>query len=76
MPLKNIENSQVYNTVTNQLLVSQSVNSFQDALENAAGVGEHNDVLETMDLEIAKIAEAEDKLNIVLKHLKVSNPRI
>ena len=45
-------------------------------LENAAGVGEHNDILETMDLEIAKIAEAEDKLNIVLKHLKVSNPRI
>lgn len=38
MPLKNIENSQVYNTVTNQLLVSQSVNSFQDALTNAAGV--------------------------------------
>ncbi|MDV7186526.1 TonB-dependent receptor [Lutibacter sp. TH_r2] len=38
MPLKNIENSQVYNTVTNQLLVSQSVNSFEDALKNAAGV--------------------------------------
>ncbi|MFD1293049.1 TonB-dependent receptor domain-containing protein [Lutibacter holmesii] len=38
MPLKNIENSQVYNTVTNQLLVSQSVNSFQDALTNATGV--------------------------------------
>jgi len=38
MPLKNLENSQVYNTVTNQLLVSQSVNNFQDALTNAAGV--------------------------------------
>ena len=38
MPLKNIENSQVYNTVTNQLLVSQSVNSFEDALKNAAGI--------------------------------------
>ncbi|WP_047247361.1 TonB-dependent receptor [Maribacter thermophilus] len=38
MPLKNIENSQVYNTITNQLLVSQSVNTFKDALSNAAGI--------------------------------------
>ncbi|WP_203255938.1 TonB-dependent receptor [Hyunsoonleella ulvae] len=38
MPLKNIENSQVYSTVTNQLLVSQSVYSFEDALKNAVGV--------------------------------------
>ncbi|WP_179351706.1 TonB-dependent receptor [Winogradskyella vidalii] len=38
MPLKNIENSQVYNTITNQLLISQSVNTFEDALKNAAGV--------------------------------------
>ena len=45
-------------------------------LENSVGVGEHNDIVETIDKEIAKIADAEDKLNIVLKHLKVSNPRI
>lgn len=38
MPLKNIENSQVYNTITNQLLISQSVNTFKDALSNAAGI--------------------------------------
>ncbi|GAL78883.1 ferrichrome-iron receptor [Algibacter lectus] len=38
MPLKNIENSQVYSTITNQLLVSQSVNNFEDALKNAVGV--------------------------------------
>ncbi|WP_406682818.1 TonB-dependent receptor [Seonamhaeicola sp. MEBiC1930] len=38
MPLKNLENSQVYNTVTNQLLISQSVNSFEDALKNATGI--------------------------------------
>ncbi|WP_446050919.1 TonB-dependent receptor domain-containing protein [Zobellia laminariae] len=38
MPLKNIENPQVYNTITNQLLISQSVNTFQDALVNAAGI--------------------------------------
>jgi iron complex outermembrane recepter protein len=38
MPLKNIENSQVYNTITSQLLISQSVNTFEDALKNAAGI--------------------------------------
>ncbi|GAA3636083.1 TonB-dependent receptor [Flavivirga jejuensis] len=38
MPLKNMENSQVYTTITNQLLVSQSVNNFEDALKNAVGV--------------------------------------
>ncbi|WP_054851601.1 TonB-dependent receptor [Olleya sp. ITB9] len=38
LPLKNIDNSQVYNTITNQLLVSQSVNTFEDALKNAAGI--------------------------------------
>lgn len=38
LPLKNIENSQVYNTITNQLLISQSVNTFEDALKNAAGI--------------------------------------
>lgn len=38
MPLKDIENSQVYNTVTNQLIVSQSVNTLDDALKNVTGV--------------------------------------
>lgn len=38
MPLKNIDNTQVYSTITNQLLISQSVNSFEDALKNAVGV--------------------------------------
>lgn len=38
MPLKNIDNSQVYNTITNQLLVSQSVTTFEDALKNAVGI--------------------------------------
>ena len=38
MPLKNIENSQVYNTITNQLIVSQSLNTLDDALKNVTGV--------------------------------------
>ncbi|TCI90371.1 TonB-dependent receptor [Tenacibaculum sp. M341] len=38
LPLRNIENSQVYNTVTEELLISQNVNNFEDALKNAVGV--------------------------------------
>ncbi|WP_103867406.1 TonB-dependent receptor [Aquimarina sp. I32.4] len=38
LPLKDIENSQVYSTVTNDLLKSQVVTNFDDALKNAVGV--------------------------------------
>ncbi len=38
LPLKDIENTQVYNTITTDLLESQIVTNFDDALKNAAGV--------------------------------------
>ncbi|MCM4151721.1 TonB-dependent siderophore receptor [Arenibacter sp. N53] len=38
LPLKDIENTQVYNTITNDLLESQIVTNFDDALKNAVGV--------------------------------------
>lgn len=38
LPLKDIENSQVYSTVTTELLKSQVVTNFDDALKNATGV--------------------------------------
>lgn len=38
MPLYNIENPQVYNTVTSELLKEQLVTNFNDALKNATGV--------------------------------------
>ena len=38
MPLNNIENPQVYNTVTSELLKEQAVTNFNDALKNATGV--------------------------------------
>ena len=37
---------------------------------NAAGIGEHVDIVETMELEIAKIAEAEDKISVIKKHFE------
>jgi len=38
MPLKNIENPQVYNTVDTKLMKEQIVTNFSDALKNAPGV--------------------------------------
>ncbi|MGM0634903.1 MAG: TonB-dependent siderophore receptor [Bacteroidota bacterium] len=38
LPLRDIENTQVYSTVTNELLESQVVTNFEDALKNAVGV--------------------------------------
>lgn len=38
LPLKNIENPQVYNTITADLLEDQVVTNFNDALKNAPGV--------------------------------------
>ncbi|WP_396598038.1 TonB-dependent siderophore receptor [Dokdonia sp. R86516] len=38
LPLKDIENTQVYSTITNDLLKSQVITNFDDALKNATGV--------------------------------------
>ncbi|SDF55735.1 TonB-dependent receptor [Cellulophaga baltica] len=38
LPLKDIENTQVYSTVTNEILKSQIITNFDDALKNATGV--------------------------------------
>ncbi|SNY95393.1 TonB-dependent receptor [Flagellimonas pacifica] len=38
LPLKDLENTQVYSTITSDLLTSQVVTNFEDALKNAVGV--------------------------------------
>jgi iron complex outermembrane receptor protein len=38
MPLKNIENPQVYSTVSSQLLKEQVVTNYEDALKNVPGI--------------------------------------
>lgn len=37
---------------------------------NAAGIGEHPDIVEAIETQIAKIAEAEDKLGAIKRHFK------
>ncbi|TWI19142.1 TonB-dependent receptor [Sphingobacterium siyangense] len=38
MPLKNLENSQVYSSISKELLKDQQINNLDEALKNAAGV--------------------------------------
>ena len=35
---------------------------------NAAGIGEHPDVVEAIETQLSKIAEAEDKLETIRNH--------
>lgn len=34
-------------------------------LENAAGIGDHSDIMESVEIELAKIAEYEEKLAVL-----------
>ena len=45
-------------------------------LEAHAGVGDHPDVIETIDELIGKIAELEDKLMVLDTHFNTATPRI
>ena len=36
-------------------------------LENPSGIGEHSEVLQAIDAEISKYAEAEEKLNVLVR---------
>ena len=40
----------------------------QNYIDNPAAVGEHGNLVETMDKHVAKIAEAEDKLIVMETH--------
>ena len=45
-------------------------------LENNAGVGDHPDVIETIDKLLGEIAEYDDKLMALDTHFNTSAPRI
>lgn len=36
--------------------------------KNPAGIGEHPDVVEAIETQVAKIAEAEDKISVIKTH--------
>jgi len=42
--------------------------NIQTYIDNPVGIGEHSDLVSAVDFEVAKLAEAEDKLKVLLKH--------
>jgi len=44
-------------------------------LKNAAGIGEHPDIVEAIETQIHKIAEAEDKLFVCQEHFGFGSER-
>jgi len=48
--------------------VAKQLAEIQNYMDNPVGVGEHGNLIETMDTLVAKIAEAEDKLIVLETH--------
>ena len=42
--------------------------NIQVYLHNSAGIGEHSDIVEAMEVQIEKIANAEEKIETIEKH--------
>tara|TARA_B100001559_G_C16013148_1_gene399949 strand:- start:45 stop:260 length:216 start_codon:yes stop_codon:yes gene_type:complete len=49
-------------------IVAEAKMNIDIYLEKPAGIGEHPEILEAIDLQVAKIAEAEDKISTLKKH--------
>jgi hypothetical protein len=45
--------------------VAMAKANIQVYIQNAAGIGEHPDIVEAVETQVAKIAEAEDKLGVI-----------
>ena len=43
-------------------------------LKNAAGVGEHPDIIEAIEKELKVIAEYDDQLSVINKYFKTKDP--
>ena len=49
-------------------IVKANVNVY---MKNSAGIGEHPDIVESIETQISKIAEAEDKINAINTHFGI-----
>ena len=47
--------------------------NIENLLHNPVGVAEHPDIMDTVEKELAIIAEYDDKLNVLEKYFKVDN---
>ena len=49
-------------------IIAEAKTNIDIYLEKPAGIGEHPEILESIDLQLAKIAESEDKISNLKKH--------
>ena len=49
-------------------MIAKHKTNVQVYITNSAGIGEHNDIVESIDKELDALASAEDKLNVLIKH--------
>lgn len=47
--------------------IAQAAANVEIYLSNPAGIGEHSEVLDAIDEQISKIAEAEEKLSVLIR---------
>lgn len=45
-------------------------------MKNSAGIGEHPDIVESIETQISKIAEAEDKINAINTHFGIGKKNV
>ena len=48
--------------------IAMAMANIQVYLDNPAGIGEHPDLIAALDMEMTKLAEAEDKLQCLVKN--------
>ena len=58
----------VTNRLEGEIAVAKA--NIQVYMKNSAGIGEHPDIIGAIETEIAKIAEAEDKLMVCREHCR------
>jgi len=51
-----------------EALAAKNEALLENYLQNSAGIGEHPDIVEAMEVQIEKIANAEEKIATIQKH--------
>ena len=51
-----------------QAKIAKHQYNIQTYLDNTVGIGEHSDIVATVDIELAGLAEADEKLETLLKY--------
>ncbi len=54
--------------------INKHIANVEIYLNKSTGIGEHSDIIEAMDKEIAEIGKYDDRLSMILKYLERKQP--